>query len=175
MEIDLQPYLENELIQIRPLRAQDYEQLFLVANDPLIWEQHPVKNRYEPIEFEKFFKESLRSNGALVIIDKANEFIIGSSRFKKIDSLNVVEIGWTFLSRAYWGSGYNRMVKTLMLDHIFQFVQEVLFYVSISNIRSRRAVEKIGGRLITSDQYKSNTHYNDLVYRILKEEYYKHP
>src|SRR5207249_1121895 len=75
--------------------------------------------------------------------------IIGSSRYCNLDPGNSeVEIGWTFLEREFWGGSYNRELKQLMLDHAFQFVDRVLFVVGEKNLRSRKALEKIGARFL---------------------------
>jgi len=55
-----------------------------------------------------------------------------------------VEIGWTFLARSHWGGTYNRELKALMLGHAFRFVRTVVFLVHPCNVRSQRAVEKLG-------------------------------
>jgi RimJ/RimL family protein N-acetyltransferase len=55
-----------------------------------------------------------------------------------------VEIGWTFLARSHWGGRYNGEMKTLMLRHAFRFVGTVIFVIGTRNLRSQRAVEKIG-------------------------------
>ena len=65
-------------------------------------------------------------------------------------AMNEIEIGWSFLARPYWGGRYNGEMKRLMLDHAYKFVNRVLFIIGPENIRSRRAVEKIGGRLLGS-------------------------
>jgi RimJ/RimL family protein N-acetyltransferase len=59
----------------------------------------------------------------------------------------VVEIGWSFLARSHWGGATNREMKRLMLEHALAQVARVEFRVGESNLRSRRAMEKIGGRL----------------------------
>jgi len=146
MSFDYQPILKGELVQLRPLRSQDFDGLYTVAADPLIWEQHPARNRHEKSVFRAFFKESLASGGALVAFGANNQRIIGSSRFHAYDKeRSEVEIGWTFLARSYWGGSYNGEMKRLMLQHAFRFVRRVVFLVGIQNIRSQRAVEKIGG------------------------------
>jgi RimJ/RimL family protein N-acetyltransferase len=146
MSFDLQPRLKGELIELRPLTPADWQDLFDVASDPLIWEQHPESDRYKEDVFEVFFNEAWRSGGAFVIIDKKNQRIIGSTRFYGYDpEKSEIEIGWTFLARKYWGGRYNRELKQLMLDHAFTFVESVIFYVGEKNIRSRKATEKIGG------------------------------
>ena len=146
MSFDYQPVLKGELVELRPLCIEDYEGLYAVAADPLIWEQHPVRNRHEEATFRSFFEESLASGGALVAIDINSQQIIGSSRFHGYDEgRSEVEIGWTFLARSYWGGRYNGEMKRLMLGHAFRFVRCVVFLVGVQNIRSQQAVERIGG------------------------------
>jgi RimJ/RimL family protein N-acetyltransferase len=138
--------LEGDLLRLRPLRADDYDALFAVASDPLIWEQHPVPDRYQADVFRGFFREAMDSRGALVVIDKKDERIIGSSRYLGHDEKrSEIEIGFTFLAREYWGGVYNREMKDLMLGHAFRFVRHVVFLVGPSNWRSQKAMEKIGG------------------------------
>jgi RimJ/RimL family protein N-acetyltransferase len=146
VSFDRQPFLVGALLELRPLRADDFDALFKVASDPLIWEQHPERNRYREPTFRAFFEEALASGGALVVLDGANGQIIGSSRYHGHDAeRSVVEIGWTFLARAYWGGRYNGEMKRLMLEHAFRSVQRVIFVIGPDNRRSQRAVEKIGG------------------------------
>jgi Acetyltransferases, including N-acetylases of ribosomal proteins len=145
MSFNLQPNLEGELIELRPLRPEDWDDLFAVASDPLIWEQHPESDRYKEEVFKIFFREALESGGAFVVIDKKTQKIIGSTRFYGYDpKTSEIEIGWTFLTRRYWGGRYNREMKDLMLSHAFRFVETVVFYVGEKNIRSQAATEKIG-------------------------------
>lgn len=145
---ELQPHLVGETLELRPLRAEDWDELYLVASDPLIWEQHPARDRYKEPEFRQFFREAMDCGGAFVIIDRQTGKIIGSSRYFGYDAeKSEIEIGWTFLARAYWGGKANREMKGLMLDHAFKFVECVVFLVGPENWRSRKAMEKIGGVL----------------------------
>ncbi|MBD3299550.1 MAG: GNAT family N-acetyltransferase [candidate division Zixibacteria bacterium] len=148
MTFDLQPTLTGERVEVRPLVPADWSDLHAVASDPLIWAQHPASDRHKEDVFREFFREALESGGALVVIDRQTRRIIGSSRYwdYKADR-SEIEIGWTFLARAYWGGIYNGELKRLMLDHAFQFVDHVVFLVGKDNWRSRKAVEKIGGVL----------------------------
>jgi RimJ/RimL family protein N-acetyltransferase len=151
MPFDLQPVLKSELLELRPLRSEDFHDLYAVASDPLIWEQHPVKDRYKAEVFEGFFREALAAGGSLIAIDCKNGQVIGSSRFHGYDKeKSEIEIGWTFLARSYWGGSFNREMKQLMLRHAFQFVNSVIFLVGPQNLRSQRAVEKIGGTRVGS-------------------------
>ena len=155
---NLQPQLENHLLVLKPLREKDFEDLYIVASDPLIWDQHPSKDRCRKDVFELFFREAMESGGAFAIIDKktrlpdgqANQ-IIGSTRFHFVkETQNAIEIGWTFLAREYWGGYYNHSMKYLMMNYAFNFVENILFYIHEENIRSQKAVEKIGAWRITS-------------------------
>ena len=143
---DRQPSLVGELLELRPLQADDFDALFRTAADPLIWEQHPERNRYQEGTFRAFFEEALGSGGALVAIERTTRQVIGSSRYHGYDAARgVIEIGWSFLARAYWGGRYNGEMKRLMLEHAFRWVDRVIFIIGPDNLRSQRAVEKIGG------------------------------
>ncbi len=147
MAFDPQPILHGDLLTLRPLERSDYEALFAVASDPLIWEQHPVPNRHEPSVFVRFFEDAIRSGGTLVALDNDTRTIIGSSRYHAYDEIrSEVEIGWTFLTRTHWGGKYNGEMKRMMIDHAFKYVDSLIFLVGPNNIRSQRAVEKIGGK-----------------------------
>jgi RimJ/RimL family protein N-acetyltransferase len=142
---DLQPVLTGELIELRPLRLADFRDLYLVASDPLIWEQHPATDRYKEEVFAEFFREGLDSGGALIASDRKSDLMIGSSRFHGYDEdKSEIEIGWTFLARSHWGGAFNGEMKRLMLDHAFQFVDSVIFVIGPQNLRSQHAVQKIG-------------------------------
>jgi N-acetyltransferase len=142
---DPQPHLVGELVELRPLRADDFAALYAAGSDPLIWEQHPVPTRHEEATFRAYFAEHLASGGALVAIDRQEGRIIGQSRFHGYDPRrSEVEIGWTFLARSHWGGDYNGEMKRLMLAHAFRFVSRVVFLIHPQNVRSQRAVEKLG-------------------------------
>ena len=145
MSFDLQPHLKGDLIELRPLKPEDWDDLFAVASDTLIWAQHPENDRYKEDVFKVFFKDALESGGAFVVIDTKTRQIIGSTRFHGYDpKKSEVEIGWTFLAREYWGGRYNQEMKQLMLAHAFKFVENVIFFIGENNIRSQKATEKIG-------------------------------
>ncbi|HEU4931377.1 MAG TPA: GNAT family N-acetyltransferase [Pyrinomonadaceae bacterium] len=167
MTFELQPTLKSEILELRPLRLDDFEELYAVASDPLIWEQHPNSDRYKPDVFRKFFDEALASGGAFVVLDRKNGRVIGSSRFHCYDLVrSEIEIGWTFLARSHWGGTYNRELKRLMLTHAFTFVDNVIFFIGSTNIRSQRAIEKIGGVRIGTKSDPNNR--ESFIYRITR-------
>jgi RimJ/RimL family protein N-acetyltransferase len=143
-----QPTLGGELVALRPLGAGDFDELYAVACDPLIWEQHPAHDRWQEAVFRQFFAEALASGGALLASDAETGRTIGSSRFHGYCAArSEVEIGWTFLARSHWGGRYNGEMKQIMLRHAFRFVDSVVFLVGPGNLRSQQAVVKIGGVL----------------------------
>jgi RimJ/RimL family protein N-acetyltransferase len=167
MFFDSQPVLSGALVNLRPLRTDDFAALYAVAADPLIWEQHPASDRFEEPVFREFFRESLASGGALLVTDTLDSRVIGSSRFHGYSaSASEVEIGWSFLARSHWGGRYNGEVKRLMLRHAFRFVASVVFFVSPGNVRSQRAMEKIGGSLEAEPDAQGR-----LVYRITASDF----
>ena len=148
--MDRQPVLEGERLVLRPLTEADWDALYGVASDRELWAVHPSHNRWQEPVFREFFADALAKGGALAIVDRTTGAVIGSSRFQGHDPAAgcEVEIGWTFLARSYWGKGYNAEVKRLMLAHAFRFVGRVVFRVGADNVISRKAMAKIGGRLI---------------------------
>lgn len=144
-DVDLQPTLVGARVIVRPIATKDWDAMFAAAADPGIWELHPESDRYTEQAFRLFFDGAIECGSAFAIIDRRNGRVIGSSRYHGHDPDNrEIEIGWTFLSRDYWGGSYNLEIKRLMVDHAFTFVDTVVFWVDESNLRSRRAMEKIG-------------------------------
>jgi RimJ/RimL family protein N-acetyltransferase len=143
--IDLQPTLTNPLVIAMPLQQSDFEILYKAAADPLIWEQHPNKNRYQRSEFENYFKGAIESGGAFLVKDAQTGEVIGSSRYSDHDAATkTIAIGYTFFIRSHWGTGHNYALKKLMLDHVFQFVDTVHFYIGAVNKRSQISLERFG-------------------------------
>ena len=146
--MDRQPVLEGERLLLRPLTEADWEALFTIADDPLLWEVHPCNDRWQEPVFREFFIDALAKGGALAVIDKSSSEVIGSSRFQGYDpDRSLVELGWSFLARSRWGQGYNAEMKRLMLAHALRSVERVTFRVGADNIRSMKAMAKIGGVL----------------------------
>jgi RimJ/RimL family protein N-acetyltransferase len=146
MDFDPQPTLWGELLELRPLGSPDFDALYAVASDPLIWEQHPNNDRWKPEVFREFFRVAMKSGGALVAVDRRLGRVIGSSRYHGFTNGDrEVEVGWTFLARAYWGGRYNAEMKRLMLEHALRSFRSVVLVIGSNNLRSQRAAEKIGG------------------------------
>lgn len=169
MSFELQPTLIGDRIELRPLREDDFGALFAVAADPLIWEQHPNHDRWKEEVFREFFRGAMDSRGAFLAVDRADGRVIGSSRYHGYDEAkSEIEIGWTFLARSHWGGVYNGEMKRLMLEHAFRFVRSVIFVIGPRNIRSQRAVEKIGGTFAGSRVEPDGR--ESVVYRLVSPE-----
>ena len=173
MKFDLQPkHLINDLIELIPLESNHFKMLFEVAGDPLIWEQHPNKNRYQKEVFKNFFEGAMQSEGAFLIIDAATKAVVGSSRFYDFDEKdNAVLIGYTFIARKYWGKGFNKSLKNLMLAYAFKFVDKVYFHIGSQNLRSQMAIEKIGAQKMDEKliEYFGETPKLNYIYLINKK------
>ena len=152
MTFDRQPVLEGELVHIRPLQENDFPALYAIASDPLVWEQHPSKDRKQRGVFRYWFDETLASRGALAVVERSTGRVVGTSRFDRYDpSGSEIEIGWTLLARSHWGGAYNGEIKRLMLRHAFRTVDNVIFRVHSLNLRSQRAVEKLGAARVGTE------------------------
>lgn len=144
---DWQPTLPGTLVSLRPLAPTDLEPLYAAASDPRIWAEHPSSDRHERAPFERFFARVIASGGALATLDAASGRLIGSSCYYDwIADERSITIGYTFLAREFWGTGANREMKRLMIDHAFRWAEVVRFNVAPRNARSRAALERIGAR-----------------------------
>ncbi|TBX71092.1 N-acetyltransferase [Flavobacterium silvisoli] len=146
MNFNRQPtHLQNQLLKLIPLQQSNFEELYAVASDPLIWEQHPNRLRYQREVFQNYFEGAMQSEGAFLIRDTKSNEVVGSSRFYDYNEKeSSVLIGYTFIGRKFWGNGYNKALKELMLQHAFQFVDKVYFHIGATNYRSQKAIEKTG-------------------------------
>jgi RimJ/RimL family protein N-acetyltransferase len=173
-EFEFQPSLQNKWVRLEPLSLPDFEKLYAVASDPLLWEQHPNPDRYKKDVFTNFFTGAMESGGAFLVYDNETGAPIGSSRFYDLDKeSSSVLIGYTFIARDHWGSGYNRALKSLMLNHSFRFVDTVIFHIGASNIRSQKSIERMGAEKIGQVEvaYFGEKEKLNFIYQIKKENW----
>ncbi len=173
-QINFQPVLQNQLVIATPLQQSDFELLYQAAADPLIWEQHPNKNRWQLPDFSNYFEGAIRSGGALLVRDAVTNEVIGSSRYSDHNSAtNTVSIGYTFFVRSHWGRGHNYALKQLMLDHIFQYVDTVEFFIGAVNKRSQVSLERFGAIKTREEEtaYYGEAAKLDYVYTLTKAQW----
>ncbi len=162
------------MVTATALTQTDFEDLYRAASDPFIWEQHPNKNRWRREVFENYFEGAISSGGAFLVRDVQTDEVIGSSRYSDYDQeTNTVSIGYTFFIKSHWGKGYNYALKQLMLDHIFQFVDTVTFYIGAVNKRSQISIERFGAIKIGEEEkaYYGEPLKMDYVYAITKAQW----
>jgi RimJ/RimL family protein N-acetyltransferase len=149
--------LERDCIVLTPLNTSHFDSLYSVASDPLIWEQHPSKDRYKKEVFQLFFDSGVASNSAFIITDKNSNQVIGSTRYYDYrPEQGSIAIGYTFIARNHWGGSSNYFCKNLLLNYAFQYVSKVFFHVGIDNIRSQKAVLKLGADKVREFDFESN-------------------
>jgi N-acetyltransferase len=165
MEFDPQPTLVGETITLRPLRADDLEALWQAARDPLIWALHPDQTRYHRDGFERFFAGLLAPPGSLAVVDNASGRIIGATRYYDWEpAQREVAVGYTFITREFWGGNANREMKRLVIEHAAPHVDAIWFHVGKCNLRSCRAMEKIGAVAAFERQRPQNGEMVDFIY-----------
>lgn len=168
----LQPtHLANETVTLKPLEQTDFNLIYKAASDPLIWEQYPTPTRYKLEVFENYFEGAMQSKGAFAIIHNASKEYIGCTRFYDLNLPDdKINIGYTFITRPFWGKGINAGVKRLMLNYIFNYVRTVQFYVGSKNIRSQMALDKIGAVKVAEENisYFGEAEHLNYIYQITK-------
>jgi len=170
-QFDFQPSLQGKTISLRPLREADFDALYNAASDEKIWEVHPHSNRYKLSEFKPYFKSSIESQACVVVLDNQSNKIIGLSRYYQVDKIpDDISIGFTFLTRDYWGGVTNRELKTLMVNYALQYFPAVWLHVGVDNIRSQKATLKIGAKFMGKDRLMIGGKVGDwLCYKIQKK------
>jgi len=174
MSINTQPILENEEAILYPLQHKDFEDLYAIAADPKIWEQHTNHDRWKREVFKTFFALALQSKGAFKIVDKTSGACIGSTRiYNYKEQEKSVFVGYTFYAVSYWGKGVNRLVKATLLDYIFQSLSMVYFHIGANNIRSQIAIARIGAKKIAEEvvTYMDGTSRLNFLYAIRKDDW----
>ncbi len=174
MILDIQPiHLKNEVVQLVPLQESDFDRLYKVASDPLVWEQHPNPNRYQKEDFKKYFEGAIFSKGAFIVIDSQTNEVIGCSRYYDFNpDANSIKIGYTFIGIDFWGKNFNKNMKSLMINHAFEKLENVLFEIGANNIRSQMAISKIGATKIGAQEieYYGETSKLNYIYQISKKD-----
>lgn len=165
--------LENDILRLEKIESDDFDILYGIAKDPEIWKQHPQSDRYREDVFRNFFDVAKNSSSAYKIWHKEDEKYIGSSRFYDENILeSSIAIGYTYLATAYWGGAVNASLKKLMIDNAFEYVDKVYFHIGENNIRSQKAVAKIGARYqgqVPFDYYGNIVMQN--LYKIDKQDW----
>ncbi|UJH67119.1 GNAT family N-acetyltransferase [Allomuricauda sp. SCSIO 65647] len=152
--MDLHFTLENERAKLVPLDLENYGLLIPVASQKKLIQYSPSAIE-TPEKLYDYVKAAdvLRTKSAAIpflVYDKLHSAHAGSTRYMNIDWKNkVIEIGSTWIGKEFQGTGLNQAMKKLMIDHAFQQMgfEKVEFRIDERNLRSRKAVEKLGASL----------------------------
>lgn len=175
--------LENERVLLRPLVLEDVQHLVPIA------EKHPNLLQYSPSKIyplpflQDYVEKAIQARQALqrypfIVFDKLKNQYVGSTSFGFINTYDSrIEIGWTWIEKACQGTGLNKNMKFLMLQHVFEVLdfKRVELRTDARNIQSQKAIEKIGG--VKEGHFRSHTLMSDgfrrdsVFYGILKEDW----
>lgn len=180
--MDFAPTLENEFVRLSPIAMHNYHELIPIAAQKKLVQFSP-SDIETPQSLKNYVRIALdqKSNGTsipFIIYDKKKQQYAGSTRYMNIHvKYKTLEIGSTWIGRAFQGTGLNGHMKFLMLDYAFEEMgfEKVEFRIDERNIASRKAVEKLGCTLegilrknvYLLDGFKRNT----CCYGLLKEEW----
>ncbi|GMN89996.1 GNAT family N-acetyltransferase [Francisella sciaenopsi] len=149
--MDFNKSLSSENIKLQIMTSRDFDRLYNIAKDPEIWAQHNDKSRSQVDGFKKYFDDGLKNPQNCYLIFY-NDKLVGSTRYYEYDYIKKsIKVGYTFYAKQCWGTELNKKVKKLMLDYAFNFIENVLFDVWYKNIRSQKAVTKLGAKLYEND------------------------
>lgn len=161
--------IENHVLSLVCLKREDYDALFEVASNKEIWAQHPHSDRYLPTGFQAYFDSLLRCDIAYLVVNKNTRNIIGATGYYNFDKdKKTITIGYTFLTPAYWGTGMNASLKSLMINHAFQYVDAIIFHAGAQNFRSQKAIQKLGAIKTGETQNQTNPPTSNFEYTLLK-------
>jgi len=174
--------LENERVLLIPLTIEHFD-ILLPLSTQVDLNLYGSSDISTPEKLKDYIKTAIveKKEGValpFVIYDKQIKEYGGSTRFGHIDYVHkVIHIGWTWLGNCFRGSGINHHIKFLMLRHAFEDMgfEKVAFRIDERNLRSRKAVEKLGASLegilrkniVTKDKFRRSS----ACYGILKEEW----
>lgn len=154
MEIDLTK-LAGKHVYLRLLQANDRETIRPMAKDERIWEFTKglmINDTYDE-QFDRYFDmaldpKALNGQQAFVIHDAKDNAILGMTRLYEFNPKDKrAAIGYTWYVPAVWGKVHNKECKLLLFQYLFEHLQfnRAELHVAHQNVRSQKAVEKIGG------------------------------
>lgn len=174
--------LAGEKVRIVPMDRQHIQGLYDVGKDKTIWDHLP-RSIYSLNDMESLVEEALNKKETgkecpFVVLLRENNQIVGSTRFLDISHPNKnLEIGWTWYSPSVWGTHINTECKYLLLTYCFETLKliRVQFKTDEQNVRSQKAIEKIGGLkegiLRNHMIRKDGTYRNSVYYSVIQSEW----
>jgi len=175
--------LENDVVLLRPLKADDVDNLILFArNEPDIWKFSLVAVQGEE-GLQKYIHTAIEQRNAgteypFIVFDKCTGQFAGSTRFYDIQVANKsLQLGYTWYGKAFQGTGLNKNCKLLLLQFAFEelAMERVEFRADNNNEKSKAAMKSIGcveeGVLRSHLPYGSGVRRDSIILSILKSEW----
>jgi RimJ/RimL family protein N-acetyltransferase len=174
--------LTGHHVELISLERKHFPALEAIADDKRIWQFYAYDGS-DPSVLRSTLEGGLtdRDKGSqfpFVIFHRADKKIIGSTRFMDIQPKHKkLEIGTTWLHPDYWGTVINFECKLLLLTHAFESLGalRLQFKTDENNVRSRKAIEKVGGKfegILRNDMLRdNNTRRNSAYFSIIEEEW----
>ena len=144
--------LENGIAKLVPLDRASALALASIAYDEDTWE-HMETNVSDVDDLHRYIETALSERSGnetypFIVYDKRVNKVAGCTRYGMADTLcQSLEIGWTWYGKAFRGTGLNLACKQLLLQYAFEAagVNRISFSAAPDNLRSRKAITKIGG------------------------------
>jgi len=179
------PKLKGKHVYLELLREEHREIIRQLAKDERIWEFNRmllIDETYDE-QFDSYFAFAMdpQARGeqhAFVIRTAGKKEIIGMTRFYELNEKHKrVAIGYTWYVPSVWRKVYNKECKLLLLQYAFEEMRfnRVELTVASQNIRSQKAVEKIGG--VKEGIMRKHTYRNDgsqtdtVIFSIINDEW----
>ncbi len=138
--------LEGRIVRLEPLGPEHEEALFEASRDPAIWRWLSVAQPATRAEWRGWMEAAYALPDSTPFATLVHGVPLGSTRYLNVrEQDRSVEIGWTWLAPAAWGTGANVEAKLLMLENAFERLgcRRVEFKTDALNERSRGALEAL--------------------------------
>lgn len=174
--------LENSRVKLSLLDLNNYKKIIEISQEENLIYYSP-SDISSPEKLKSYVKTAIdgyyqKTTIPYLIYDKTKKRYAGTTRFGLINWKNkTLHIGWTWIGKDFQGTDLNKHMKFLMLKYVFEVLgfEKVEFRIDERNIKSRKAVEKIGATLegilrkdtLMIDGFRRST----CCYGILKKEW----
>lgn len=168
--------LTGHSVRLEPLGPQHADDLAAFAGDERIWTYLDEPAPWDRAAVDTFIADARADQDrgvrlAYAVVDQTTDHAIGSTSYIDIRLADRgVEIGWTWMSPAAWGTGANTEAKYLLLAHAFDAgAIRVAIKTDLRNFRSQRAIDHLGAtregvwrnhRILSTGEYRHSVYYS---------------
>ena len=172
------PVIDLNEIYLRPVKYEDYKDMFEYGSDPLVtksltWKYNKVEDAEISVKRVFISRPDRGLPSAYAIIHKADNKMIGTCDFHSVDwKENQGEIGYV-INRKYWGKGFMTLACKALIKFGFEYLEldKVVISHRTNNIGSQRVIEKSGFKFISEKIHPKHGKLNRF-YEITEDDYY---